>query len=168
MSKDSQELEILESSNLEKPKMKKNTKPKLEEPIEEPKEDDLFSKIMNEMNNLKAQLDDINEFKKKMSEPKPKRERTDGQKRALEKARANAKHNAALRLQEKLKIAEEQNKKYEEEVLKKAISIKKREIKEKAKLKAIPDDDTPIEKIKEISKKIDTVQEQLKPKFIFI
>lgn len=161
---DSQELDLLNNGKLEKPKMKKQPKPNQE--INNEPEENIFLKMQEEINKLKETVT-------KLSEPKPKRERTDGQKRAFEKARAQAHHNAQLRLQEKTKLAEQMNKEYEEKLLKKAIAIKKKEIREKAKLEAISDDDTPMEKIKQISTKLETkkqppVPDIPQPKYKFL
>lgn len=158
---DSQELDLLNNGKLEKPKTKKQ--PKEELPQNQNEEENIFLKMQEEINKLKETVT-------KLSEPKQKRERTDGQKRAFEKARAQAHHNAQLRLQEKAKLAEQMTKEYEEKILKKAISIKKKEIKEKAKLEQISDDETPMEKIKQISSKLENkkLEQKPEPKYKFI
>ena len=62
---------------------------------------------------------------------------------------------------------EYEKKALEEKVLAKAVSIKKKQIKKQVVLDEISDDETPIEKIKEIAKKIKPV-EKPKPLFNFI
>lgn len=175
MSQDLQDLNILNSVKLEKPKLKRQ--PKQEEPtnteetINNDSDTHLFSMIQNEINNLKNQLADINDFKQKMNkltEPKPKKEKTDLQKISLQKARMVAKQNAEARKEANKLYAEQATKEFEEKVIQKAISLKKKEIKQKAQLEAISDDDTPMEKIKQISKKVDSIQTPTKPKFIFV
>ena len=54
----------------------------------------------------------------------------------------------------------------ENKIVKKAISIKKRQIKKEAVLDEISDDDTPIQKIKQIAKKIPQPIEQ--PKYLYV
>ena len=85
---------------------------------------------------------------------KPKRERSEKQiettKKMIEKRNANI-------LVAKEKKAQEdmiRKKEIEEKIVKKAVSIKKREIKKRAVLEEISDDDSPIEEIKRIATKI--------------
>ena len=144
---DCQEIDLLNNGKLEKSTTKKQQKEESQSQQNE-QEENIFLKMQEEINKLKETVT-------KLSEPKQKRERTDGQKRAFEKARAIAHNNAQLRLQEKVKLAEQMTKEYEEKILKKAISIKKKEIREKAKLEQISDDETPMEKIKQISSKLE-------------
>ena len=54
----------------------------------------------------------------------------------------------------------------EAKIVKKAISIKKRQIKKEAALDEISDDETPIQKIKQIAKKIPPPIEQ--PKYLYV
>ena len=54
----------------------------------------------------------------------------------------------------------------EAKIVKKAIAIKKRQIKSEAALNNISDDDTPIQKIKEIAKKIPAPVEL--PKYLYV
>jgi hypothetical protein len=58
----------------------------------------------------------------------------------------------------------------EDKIVKKAISIKKKQIKKEALLEEISDDETPIQKIKEIAKKKNHPAQQPEPvnKFIFV
>jgi len=58
-------------------------------------------------------------------------------------------------------------KEIEEKIVKKALAIKRREIKAKAIIESIPDDDTPIEEIKKIATKIAVKKEPEPPKTIF-
>lgn len=104
---------------------------------------------------------------------KPKRERSEKQiettKKMIEKRNANI-------LVAKEKKAQEdmiRKKEIEEKIVKKAVAIKKREIKQKAILEEISDDDTPIEEIKKIASKVqvkkvaEPISEPEKPKTIF-
>ena len=86
--------------------------------------------------------------------PKQKKPRTEAQMKTFEKARATAALNAETRKAERDVRAEEERKLMEEKIVKKAISLKKKQIKQQAVLDEISDDDTPIEKIKEIVKKL--------------
>ena len=56
----------------------------------------------------------------------------------------------------------------EQKVVRKAISIKKKQIKKEAVLEEISDDETPIQKIKEIAKKNPAPQPEPKQQFIFV
>lgn len=105
---------------------------------------------------------------------KPKRERSEKQiettKKMIEKRNANI-------LVAKEKKAQEdmiRKKEIEEKIVKKAVAIKKREIRQKAILDEIEDDNTPIEEIKKIATKIavkkpvqSVAVEPEKPKTIF-
>lgn len=149
MSQDSQVLDLLTPGKLEKPKLKKQPKPEIENheispPPPTESNHDIISELQKQLHELKEQIN-------KKPEPKPKKERTEAQRRAFEKARAQAHHNAQLRHKEAMEYAEKATKEYEKKVIDKAISIKKREIKQNAKLEAIPDDKTPLEDIKKIS-----------------
>lgn len=87
-----------------------------------------------------------------------KRERTEKQKEIFEKARLTRLANIELKKQLKEQEELEARKKKEELIVKKAVAIKKKEIKERAILEEISDDDTPVEKIKEIKKKMEIKQ----------
>ena len=87
---------------------------------------------------------------------KPKKPRTQKQLEAFENAKKIRDDNALKRKEERKKKEDEERKILEEKLVKKAISIKKKEIKKQAVLDAISDDETPIEKIKEIAKRNDT------------
>jgi hypothetical protein len=98
---------------------------------------------------------------------KPKKPRTPAQMEAFNKAKEKAKINAEER--KKQREIEEAKRKAEEEALivKKAIAIKKKEVKRKAVLEQVPDDDTPLEQIKQITKANTKPVEPPKPKTIF-
>ena len=94
----------------------------------------------------------------------PKRERTEAQKIAWEKAlatrQANRDNRKTAKETEKERIARELNEKkllakkqVEDKIVRKAISIKKKAIKKEIILDEISDDDTPIEEIKQIVKR---------------
>lgn len=83
---------------------------------------------------------------------KQKKPKTPAQMAALEKGRAIAMANFAERKKASELRAKEEQKIYEARVVKKAVAIKKKEIKKLAELDEISDDDTPIEEIKQIIK----------------
>ena len=85
---------------------------------------------------------------------KPKRERTQKQIEAFNRCIQMKKEKAKQRADEAKRLAEYDKKALEEKVVKKAISIKKKQIKKQLALDEISDDDTPIEKIKEVAKTI--------------
>jgi hypothetical protein len=70
---------------------------------------------------------------------------------AFKKAQAIRDANTAKRKQEQKEKEDAERKIAEEKIVKKAIAIKKKEIKKQAVLDEISDDDTPIQKIKEIA-----------------
>ena len=79
--------------------------------------------------------------------------RTEAQQKGWEKAVKVREENRKKRLEDKQKMEEEHKKKMEEIVVKKAISVKKKQIKKQAVLDEISDDETPIEDVKKIVKK---------------
>ena len=98
--------------------------------------------------------------KKEPAEPKPKRERTEAQKKAWERCLASRQKNredrkkiqdddAKLLAEYKKQLA----KKAESKVVKKAVGIKKKAIIREQDLDEISEDETPIEVVKEIIKK---------------
>lgn len=97
------------------------------------------------------------EAEAKKLQPKPKRILSEAQKEVLKNGQeinlAKKKKQAEERIIEEQILKEEQQKKYEELIVKKAIAIKKKQIKKESALEEISDDDTPVEKIKEIIKK---------------
>ena len=144
MTKDFQDLQLLENNNIEhieekplqKPKIKKETKsetPK-EEPEPEPE-----------------------------SKPVLKRERTAKQIEAFNKAREKMVMNASHRKQTKEELEIQRKKELEETIVKKAIAIKKKEIKKKAVLEEISDDETPMEEIAKIKKNFPKHDGNVKP-----
>ena len=100
---------------------------------------------------------------------KVKKERTQKQKEAFERCILKKKECALKRNDDAKRLAAFEKAALEEKVVKKAISIKKKQIKKQSALDEISDDDTPIEKVKEIAKKIPVKQiEKPKPAFNFI
>ena len=81
---------------------------------------------------------------------KPKPKRTQKQIDAFQKVRDKKMENAKLRQQEKKLKDEEDRKELEAKIIKKAVAIKKKQIKKQTVLEEISDDDTPIEVIKEM------------------
>ena len=93
---------------------------------------------------------------------KAKKPRTAKQLEAFEKAKAIRDANTLKRKEDAKRLAEADRKVIEEKLIKKAISIKKKQIKKQAVLEEISDDETPIEKVKEIAEKIKHVDNQKK------
>lgn len=79
-----------------------------------------------------------------------KKTRTPKQLEAFEKAKAIRDANTLKRKEEAKLRADEERKIIEEKLVKKAISIKKKQIKKQSIIDEMSDDDTPIEKIKEL------------------
>lgn len=94
---------------------------------------------------------------------KVKPERTEKQKETFEKARLTRLTNIELKKQLKEEEEKANRKKKEELIIKKAVAIKKKEIKQRAILEEISDDDTPVEKIKVLTKKIAVKEQEQKP-----
>lgn len=105
------------------------------------------------------------EEEKPIAPPRPPR--TEAQRLAFERCKAKRDANAKKRAEDAKKLMEYEKKALEEKVLAKAVSIKKKQIKKQVVLDEISDDETPIEKIKEIAKKIKPV-EKPKPAYTFI
>lgn len=127
-----------------------------------------------------------------MLKSKPKRVMTDKQKEVLKLAREKYQRQQKEKKAEQALYDEkmeqeiqrrlnEYKQMFEQDVVKKAISIKKKQIKQRALLEELSDDDTPMEKIKEIAKNIklpksdvkqypeQTIKPQKeKPKFIYV
>ena len=109
---------------------------------------------------------------KPRTQPAVKKERTEAQKEATRKMLAVRDANRASRtsikaVKEDLKVLRDQQiselkqqaiKEYQDSLVKKAISIKKKEIKKKIELEEISDDDTPIEEIRKITKRLPAKQ----------
>jgi hypothetical protein len=102
---------------------------------------------------------------------KVKKERTQKQKDAFERCILKKKECASKRNDDAKRLAAFDKAALEEKVVKKAISIKKKQIKKQSALDEISDDDTPIEKVKEIAKRnpppITLVKQIEKPKITF-
>ena len=98
---------------------------------------------------------------------KPKKKLTEKQLEALKKGQQTRDANAKKRKEEASRLAEEERKILEEKIVKKAISIKKKQIKKQAVIDEIEDDDTPIQKIKEIAQPLKKVEPKIEPKYIF-
>lgn len=84
---------------------------------------------------------------------KVKKPRTPKQLEAFEKAKAIRDANAKKRKEEAERKAEEERKLIEEKLVKKAIALKKKQIKKQAVLDSISDDETPLEEIKKVVEK---------------
>jgi hypothetical protein len=91
--------------------------------------------------------------KKDESKPRVKRPQTEAQKAATAKMKAALAAKNAQRKAEKEALEAEHKRAMEEKVLKKAISIKKKQIKQESALDVISDDETPIEEIIPLVKK---------------
>ena len=95
-----------------------------------------------------------------------KKERTEAQKLAFERCKKQREANAKKRMDDAKKLMEYEKKALEEKLIAKAVSLKKKQIKKQVILDEISDDDTPIEKVKEMAKKIKPVAPE-KPKLAF-
>jgi hypothetical protein len=83
-----------------------------------------------------------------------KKPRTEKQLEAFAKAREKMMLNLKERKEKKALEDAERKKEIEEKIVKKALAIKKKQIKAKAIIESISDDDTPIEEVKKIATKI--------------
>ena len=99
---------------------------------------------------------------------KPKPPRTQKQIEAFQKVRDKKMENAKKRQDEKKLKDEEDRKELEAKIIKKAVAIKKKQIKKQVILEEISDDETPIEVIKQLKKSIPKPIDKPKPKFIFV
>jgi hypothetical protein len=84
---------------------------------------------------------------------KPKKKLTEKQLEVLRKGQQKRDENARMRAELRARQEADEQKLKEEKIVKKAIAIKKKQIKKNAVLDEISDDDTPLEKIKEIAVK---------------
>ena len=101
-------------------------------------------------------------------EKKTKKEKTPKQIEAFNKAREKMLDNLKVRKEKQDEEAVIKRIELENKIVSKAIAIKKKEIKKKAILDEIGDDDTSIEKIKKIAKKISTKEAKAdEPKSFF-
>ena len=98
------------------------------------------------------------EVKPDFSLEKKKKPLTDKQREALKKGQETRLENARLRKEQADKVADEKKKAFEDKLVKKALSIKKKEIKQKMILEQISDDDEPVEEV------IKTIEKAGKPK----
>jgi hypothetical protein len=87
------------------------------------------------------------EVKPDFSLEKKKKPLTDKQREALKKGQETRLENARLRKEQADKVADEKKKAFEDKLVKKALSIKKKEIKQKMILEQISDDDEPVEEV---------------------
>ena len=85
--------------------------------------------------------------------PKPKRKLTEKQLQALHEGQQKRLEMARMKKELERQKQEEEKKRQEELIIKKALALKKKQIKKEAILHEISDDDTPIEEIKKIAKK---------------
>lgn len=149
------EIDLLEENEvIEKPK-KKVVKKAFENPA--PKtviKKKIVVKIPTPPITEKSESESEEEEEEEPKPVKPKRERTQKQIDAFNKCIQMKKEKAQKRADEAKRLAEYDRKALEEKVVKKAISIKKKQIKKQSALDEISDDDTPIEKIKEVAKTI--------------
>tara|TARA_R110002126_G_scaffold10041_3_gene44949 strand:+ start:2080 stop:2553 length:474 start_codon:yes stop_codon:yes gene_type:complete len=97
---------------------------------------------------------DDDEVEKKETITKAKKPRTEAQMKAFEKARENARLNAEKRKAEREAKALEERKIVEDKLVKKAIALKKKQIKKAAVLDEISDDETPMVEIEKIVKQL--------------
>jgi len=106
-------------------------------------------------------------------EVKPKREykprppKTEKQLEAFQKAIATRDANAKKRKEAAEKMLAQSKKEMEDKVVKKALSIKKKQIKAQLALEEISDDDEPIEVVKQKVKKV-AERTPPKPMFVFV
>ena len=138
--------------------------------------------LENSINTLVLDNDDINKPLEASKTIKKKRVMSDKQLEVLANARAKlAEKNRERLITKRLEqqaIEDEVQRRLneyktglEDKVVKKAISIKKKQIKKEAILDEISDDETPIQKIKEIAKKKNhpaPQQVETKPQYIFV
>jgi len=100
-------------------------------------------------------------------EYKPRPPKTQAQMDAFKKAIATRDANAKRRREEAEKILSQSKKETEDKVIKKAIAIKKKQIKAQLALEELSDDDEPIEVVKQKVKKI-VERPPPKPIFTFV
>ena len=98
------------------------------------------------------ETDDEAEDEPPQTTTKAKKPRTEAQMKAFEKAKETARLNAEKRKAERDAVADAERKAVEEKLVKKAIALKKKQIKQQAVLDEIEDDDTPLPEIERIVK----------------
>lgn len=116
-------------------------------------EDDINSMTENDADDDEMPLQAPKLTKKKEPKPREKRPQTEAQKAATAKMRQKLQEKWEKTRAEKAAAEEQLKKAMEEKVLKKAISIKKKQIKQEKALDVISDDDTPMEEIVPIIKR---------------
>ena len=99
---------------------------------------------------------------------KPKPPRTPKQIEAFKQVRDKKMENAKKRQDEKKTQDEADKKELEAKIIKKAVALKKKQIKKQVVLEEISDDETPIEVIKQMKKSLPKVIEKPRAKFIFV
>ena len=132
----------------------------------------------NSINTLVLDNDDLNKPLEASKTIKKKKVLNERQLEVLANARAKLAEKNRERLITKQQAIEDEVQRrmneyklgLEDKIVKKAISIKKKQIKKEAVLDEISDDETPIQKIKEIAKKRNHPAPQPEPKqqFIFV
>lgn len=146
---------------------------------------DLIKQYQDELNKLNSLPDDSSsdsEIEVITKPPKEKRERTQAQKDAFERAKQAREAKVKARKEENEIIKKSKEKEFEDKLIKKAITTKKKQIKEMAK-KIEEESDTDIDErpvntqtpiikqkneiVKKISKPI-IVEEKPKPKYTFL
>ena len=123
------------------------------------------------MSDSKEVKEDVSSEEEQIETPvKPKRQytprpaKTEKQMEAFQKAIATRDANAKRRKEEADKMLAQSKKETEDKVVKKALSIKKKQIKAQLALEEISDDDEPIEVVKQ---KVKRVAERPPPKPVF-
>jgi len=119
---------------------------------------DLEESKPEKVEDLAIQKTDADKTDEEDDEPqtivKAKKPRTEAQKKVFEKAKETARLNAEKRKAEREAKAKEEQKAIEEKLVKKAIALKKKQIKEQAILDNIEDDETPLIEIEKIVKEL--------------
>lgn len=132
----------------------------------------------NSVNSVSLEIDKTEILEQKKQTIKQKRvvkPRTESQLASLAKGRENRKNNIKSITEAKRLKEEEDKKLLEQKIVKKAIAIKKKQIKKETVLDAISDDETPVEEIiKTIKKKVQPIPQtvphqvpQLASRFVF-
>jgi hypothetical protein len=152
-----------ETIPITKKKLVIKTQPK---PVSDEEEEVITSKPVSRAGAKPRIVSDDEEEEEIMTPKKApaKKERTEAQKLAFEKCKQQRELNAKKRADDAKKLMEYEKKALEEKLIAKAVSLKKKQIKKQVVLDEISDDETPIEKVKEMAKKIKPVE---KPKSLF-
>lgn len=157
------EIDLLEEKEVIEKPIKKPIKKAFENPL--PKVMLKKKVIIKQPTPLESESEE--EEEEEVAPVKVKKERTQKQKDAFERCILKKKECASKRNEDAKRLAAFDKAALEEKVIKKAISIKKKQIKKQSALDEISDDDTPIEKVKEIAKKVAPVKQIEKPKITF-